>query len=89
MATADLEHRIEFLVEGSLDVSRLGGLPGVTRAMRDGDGEYTLLARQVQPAIKSLMDLSETNGFTLRGLTVEGATLEDVFLHLTGRRIRA
>jgi ABC-2 type transport system ATP-binding protein len=89
MATADLEHRIEFLVEGSLDVSRLGGLPGVTRAMRDGDGEYTLLARQVQPAIKTLMDLSETNGFTLRGLTVEGATLEDVFLHLTGRRIRA
>ena len=88
MATADLEHRIQFLVEGSLDAGCLEGLPGVTRATRDGEGEYTLLARQVQPAVKSLMDLSERNGFTLRGLTVEGATLEDVFLHLTGRRIR-
>jgi ABC-2 type transport system ATP-binding protein len=88
MATADLEHRIEFLVEGPLDLGTLAGLPGVTQAVRQGDGEYTLLARQVQPAVKSLMDLSESNGFTLRGLTVEGATLEDVFLQLTGRRIR-
>jgi len=89
MAAAELEHRVEFVVEGALDVTRLEALPGVTQAVSDGPGQYTLFARQVQPAVKSLMDLSETNGFTLRGLTVEGATLEDVFIHLTGRRIRA
>jgi ABC-2 type transport system ATP-binding protein len=89
MAATELEHRIEFVVEGALEVTGLEAMPGVTKAVTDGHGEYSLFARQVQPAVKSLMDLSETNGFTLRGLTVEGATLEDVFIHLTGRRIRA
>ncbi|MBN1138952.1 MAG: AAA family ATPase, partial [Anaerolineae bacterium] len=89
MAAAELEHRISFVVKGPLDLATLQAMPGVTQALNGGDGEYTLLARHVQPAVKSLMDLTEANGFTLRGLTVEGATLEDVFLHLTGRRIRA
>jgi len=89
MAATEIEHRIQFVVEGALDVAGLKTLPGVTHAVSDGPSEYTLFARQVQPAVKSLMDLSETNGFTLRGFTVEGATLEDVFIHLTGRRIRA
>lgn len=89
MAAAELEHRITFVVEGALDVGRLETMPGVARAVTEAEGEYALLARQVQPAVKSLMDLSETDGVTLRGLTVEGTTLEDVFLHLTGRRIRA
>ena len=89
MAAAEAEHRIGFVVEGALDVAQLEAMPGVTRAVMEADGEYTLLAQQVQPAVKSLMDLSEGNGFLLRGLTVEGTTLEDVFLQLTGRRIRA
>jgi ABC-2 type transport system ATP-binding protein len=89
MAATEIEHRIQFVVDGVLDVAGLEALPGVTQAVSDGPGEYTLFARQAQPAVKALMDLSETNGFTLRGLTVEGTTLEDVFIHLTGRRIRA
>jgi ABC-2 type transport system ATP-binding protein len=88
MAATELEHRIEFVAEGALDVTRLEAMPGVAQAVTNGHGEYTLFARQVQPAVKSLMDLSETNGFIIRGLTVEGATLEDVFIQLTGRRIR-
>jgi len=89
MAATEIEHRIQFVVEGALDVAGLEAMPGVTSVLTNGHGEYTLFARQVQPAVKSLMDLSETNSFPLRGLTVEGATLEDVFIHLTGRRIRA
>jgi ABC-2 type transport system ATP-binding protein len=89
VAAAELEHRIEFVVEGALDVTGLEAMPGVTKAVTDGHGEYTLFVHHVQPAVRSLMDLSEANGIVLRGLTVEGATLEDVFIHLTGRRIRA
>jgi ABC-2 type transport system ATP-binding protein len=89
MAATEIEHRIRFVAEGELHLTQLETLPGVTQAVSDGPGEYSLFARQVQPAVKALMDLSETGGFTLRGLTVEGATLEDVFIHLTGRRIRA
>ena len=88
VAGAEVEQRIEFVIEGRLDVARLEALPGVSKALHDGGGEFTLHAQEVQPALKALINLSETNGFVLRGLTVEGATLEDVFIQLTGRRIR-
>jgi ABC-2 type transport system ATP-binding protein len=88
VAGAELEQRIAFVIEGSLDVTRLEALPGAIRVLGDGQGQFTLYARQAQPALKSLIELSETDGFRLRGLEVEGATLEDVFIRLTGRRIR-
>ncbi len=88
MAGAQVEQRIEFVIEGALDVAQLDAMPGVTRASGDGRGAFTLYTPQAHPALKSLMGLAETQGFTLRGLTVQGATLEDVFIQLTGRRIR-
>jgi hypothetical protein len=54
----------------------------------DGNGAFTIHAPEAQPVLKALIHLVESNGFALRGLTVEGATLEDVFIQLTGRRIR-
>jgi ABC-2 type transport system ATP-binding protein len=91
MASLSVEQRIEFVVEGKLNVARLEAIPGVTKALDEGQGAFTIYAPEgkAQPALKSLITLAETNGFTLRGLTVEGATLEDVFIQLTGRRIRA
>jgi ABC-2 type transport system ATP-binding protein len=88
MASAEVEQRIAFEIEGSLDVARLESLPGAIRVLGDAHGQFTIYAREAQPVLKSLIDLSETNGFRLRGLAVEGATLEDVFIRLTGRRIR-
>jgi ABC-2 type transport system ATP-binding protein len=89
MANADAEQKITFVIEGSLDTARLEGMPGVSKVLDEGYGEFTLYAPEVQPVLKSLILQAEANGFTLRGLTVEGATLEDVFIQLTGRRIRA
>ncbi len=89
MASLEVEQRIEFVIEGALDVARLEAMPGVNKALDDGQGAFTIYAPEAQPALKSLIALAETEGFILRGLTVEGATLEDVFIQLTGRRIRA
>ena len=89
MASLSVEQRIEFVIEGTLNVARLEAIPGVSKALNEGQGAFTIYAPEAQPALKSLITLAETNGFTLRGLTVEGATLEDVFIQLTGRRIRA
>ena len=89
MAGAEVEHKVTFVVEGAIDIGRLEAMPGVTKALSDRQNEFTIYGREVQPILKSLIELAEANGFTLRGLTVEGATLEDVFLRLTGRRIRA
>ncbi len=88
MADAEVEQRIAFVIEGSVDVTRLEALPGAIRVLCDGHGQFTLYVREAQPVLKSLIEMSETNGFRLRGLEVEGATLEDVFIRLTGRRIR-
>jgi len=89
MVGAAVEQRIEFVIDGELNVTRLKAMPGVTKALNEGHGTFTIYAPEAQVALKSLLNLAETNGFTLRGLTVEGATLEDVFIRLTGRRIRA
>jgi ABC-2 type transport system ATP-binding protein len=89
MAGAQAEQRIEFVIDGHLDVRRLEVLPGVSKALHTGGGAFTLFAGEAQPTLKGLIDLSETNGFSLRGLTVQGVSLEDVFIQLTGRRIRA
>jgi len=89
VANLSLEQRIEFVVEGPLSAARLGGLAGVNKALDEGEGAFTIYAAEAQPVLKSLIELAETDGFALRGLRVEGATLEDVFIQLTGRRIRA
>jgi ABC-2 type transport system ATP-binding protein len=88
MASARIEHRIAFLIQGQLHAARLEALPGVTKALDEGHGAFTIYTPEVQPALRSLLELAESNGFTLRGLTVEGPSLEDVFIQLTGRRIR-
>jgi ABC-2 type transport system ATP-binding protein len=89
MANADAEQKIAFVIDGHIDMAGLERMPGVSRVLDEGHGEYTLYAPEVQPVLKSLILQTESNGFSLRGLTVEGATLEDVFIQLTGRRIRA
>jgi ABC-2 type transport system ATP-binding protein len=89
MASAEVDHKVTFMVDGAIDTGRLEAMPGVTKALHDRQNEFTIYGPDVQPILKSLLGFAEANGFTLRGLTVEGATLEDVFLRLTGRRIRA
>ena len=88
MAGAEVEQRIAFVIDGSLGLSRLDGLPGVIRVLTEGHGQFTIFARESQPVLKSLIELCERNSFRLQGLEVTGATLEDVFIRLTGRRIR-
>jgi ABC-2 type transport system ATP-binding protein len=88
MANADAEQKIAFLIDGHIDTTGLERLPGVSQVLEEGQGEYSLYAAEVQPVLKSLILQAESNGFALRGLTIKGATLEDVFIQLTGRRIR-
>jgi ABC-2 type transport system ATP-binding protein len=90
MANLSVEQKIAFVVDGALSSAKLKAvIPGVTKVVAEGQGAFTIYAAQIQPALKALINLAESNGFTLLGLTVEGATLEDVFIQLTGRRIRA
>jgi len=89
MAGLEIERRIEFVVGGVLDPTILESLPGITKARSEGDGAYTIYAPEAHVALKTLLAQADEQGFALKGLSVEGATLEDVFIRLTGRRIRA
>jgi ABC-2 type transport system ATP-binding protein len=60
-----------------------GELPGVDSVTDDGD-TMTLSTRQPSTVLTALAER-----YALDGLAVKGATLEDVFLDLTGREYRA
>ncbi len=79
----DLDAPVYVLVApGRLDTAAAAGLPGVERADTDEAG-LSLTTRSPSALLVRLAELE-----ALEGLQVRGATLEDVFLHLTGREFR-
>ena len=65
----------------------LEALPGVSRVMRD-DGSTALYTADVAGTIGGLLAMTSERGTEPGNLTVRRATLEDVFLDLTGRALR-
>ncbi len=79
---------LEFLGDPKLDQATLEGLPGVDH-FEERNGQVRLSSDNVTASTRALMELCTQRGVELRGLSIHTATLEDVFLKLTGRRIRA
>jgi ABC-2 type transport system ATP-binding protein len=83
------EHVVEFgLANGArLEEGDLRRLPGVVD-VRNADGRTYLTVRRVHETLPALMELLAGRGAALSELTTHHATLEDVFLSLTGRHLR-
>lgn len=81
------ETAIEFATPDGADPDRLTSLPGVTRVAAEAD-TTTLYSTQVPDTVAGLLRLSQESGFPLERFAVRQATLEDLFLHLTGRRLQ-
>ena len=79
---------LEFLGDPNLDQATLEGLPGVDH-FEERNGQVRLSSDNVTASNRALIELCTQRGVELRGLSIHTATLEDVFLKLTGRRIRA
>ena len=62
-------------------------LPAVT-SVKDDAGEVLVYTRDVGATIGALLDLAESRGVEPANLAIRRATLEDVFLDLTGRALR-
>lgn len=86
MADFASNHRIEFLADG--DMGELSGMEGVDAMETPETGQYVLHSRNPQTVLKQLIAFAEERGIALRDLRVEGATLEDVFIQLTGSEVR-
>jgi ABC-2 type transport system ATP-binding protein len=82
------EHVVEFALEDSVvDEADLIVLPGVT-GVRRTENRYQLDATQVHLTIPALLAHLKTKEAVLSELATHTATLEDVFVHLTGRHLR-
>jgi ABC-2 type transport system ATP-binding protein len=72
---------------GALDEHALGALAGVHGARRVADG-HALTVEQVHVTLPALLDHARAAGASLERLSTRHATLEDVFVALTGRHLR-
>jgi len=70
-----------------LGQEELAALPAVTSVKEDGDA-VLVYTRDVGPTIGALLALAESRGLEPQNLGIRRATLEDVFLDLTGRALR-
>ena len=79
---------IEFVALGEAPRQALAALEGVTTTLFE-NGHLTLYSSDVPRTMAGLFELSEAGALAFKDMTIRQATLEDVFLKLTGRRIRA
>ncbi|MBN1581583.1 MAG: ABC transporter ATP-binding protein [Anaerolineae bacterium] len=79
---------IEFVSLGEPPRERLSALPGVTQALFE-NGRPTLYSDDVPRTMAGLFELVSSGALAFKDMVVRQATLEDVFLKLTGRRIRS
>lgn len=79
--------RVEVRLAKPTPNETLRKLDGVVDA-RELDGAYVLHCQRTAPTIVSLVKLLETEGNELVGLEIATPSLEDVFIELTGRRLR-
>ena len=90
IASLNAEHVIEFsLTAGDharldADLEQLGGVTSV----RFDDGSYSLRVREVHRTLPDLLALLQARGLEMATLRTHHATLEDVFVALTGRQLR-
>jgi ABC-2 type transport system ATP-binding protein len=78
---------VEFTSDRPVDELALGKLPGVRAARHVADG-FALTVDEVHVSIPALLDFLEKLEAPLTRLSTHHATLEDVFVSLTGRQLR-
>ncbi|HTW30075.1 MAG TPA: ABC transporter ATP-binding protein [Candidatus Sulfotelmatobacter sp.] len=87
-------HVVEFAVSGASNGTSNGtalkawqALPSVD-SVREDDGLVALSVKQPHLTIPALLEAVDKQGYTLQHLTTRQASLEDVFVRLTGRHLR-
>jgi len=79
---------IEFVNPGVYTHTQMAALPAVNQVVFQ-NGHITLFSLDIPRTMAGLFELQATQDTGFQNMTVRQATLEDVFLKLTGRRIRS
>ncbi len=80
--------QVQFTHENDQWPGRLADLEGVTAVQSQAAGVYRLLTSNASRTTMQLVGLAASEGETLASLTVQNTTLDDVFVHYTGRQLR-
>src|ERR1035437_3199020 len=67
---------------------RLKALPGVTSVQNQSAGMFRVLTSNGSGTTTDLVEMAVVAGVPLKTLTVQNTTLDDVFVHYTGRQLR-
>jgi ABC-2 type transport system ATP-binding protein len=67
---------------------RLEGLEGVTSVQPESSGFYRVITKSGSKTTMQIVELAASLGETLTSLSVQNTTLDDVFIHYTGRQLR-
>ena len=87
IAKLDAPNIIEFTSEPALDEATIVTLAGCHGCTKRGDG-WQLRVDSLADAVPQLLRVIEQQGSKLKTLTTHEATLEDLFVSLTGRELR-
>ncbi|MEW6367195.1 MAG: ABC transporter ATP-binding protein [Acidobacteriota bacterium] len=87
VASLRAEQIVEVIADGDLDAGALAALPGVSGVDRRGGG-FMLSVRDIATVLPALLGELSRRRAHLRSLQTHQATLEDVFVHFTGRGLR-
>jgi ABC-2 type transport system ATP-binding protein len=78
----------QFSEESTQWPSRLKQLSGVTSVESQSAGMYRLLTSNGSLTTTQLVEMATEHGGSIKSLSVQNTTLDDVFVHYTGRQLR-
>ncbi|MSP78060.1 MAG: ABC transporter ATP-binding protein [Dehalococcoidia bacterium] len=82
-------YRVKVKSSRALPIDQMAALPAVQHVSGNGDGHvYTLDVSDSASAVPALLTWGKQQGVAFEHLEVRPATLEDVFLALTGKQLR-
>ena len=87
VASIGAEHMVEFSVSRDLDIAPLERIDGI-REVVSKNGNVQMQVTELHHAVPALLDELSRQRIRLTELRTHSATLEDVFVALTGRRLR-
>jgi ABC-2 type transport system ATP-binding protein len=78
----------QFAQESTEWPERLKQLSGVTSVESQSAGMYRLLTSNGSLTTTQLVEMASQSGDSIKSLSVQNTTLDDVFVHYTGRQLR-
>lgn len=80
------DKKIAFTLQGHADLNIFNKIPGVSKAEQQ-NSDTILYTTDPQQVLLHILSQPPTSGLVLNELRVSDANLEDVFIHLTGRKL--